>query len=87
MIRRNLAPNNFAVFRLTKHNVRLELRLEQSEEIRKQLDESGIDLMDYDTRWGRYRLRLTKSDIKDHADLLTEILRAALLEARPDLRG
>jgi hypothetical protein len=33
--------------------------------------------MDYDTRWGHYRLRLTKNDINNHADLLLKLLKMA----------
>ena len=31
--------------------------------------------MDYDKRWGAYRLRLTKSDIKKHSELLLRLLK------------
>ena len=31
--------------------------------------------MDYDKRWGSHRLRLTKADIKKHAELLLKLLK------------
>ena len=33
--------------------------------------------MDYDERWGRYRIRLSPGDIVKHADLLTALLKEA----------
>jgi hypothetical protein len=33
--------------------------------------------MDYEIRGGRYRLRLTKNDIKKHSDLLLKLLKAS----------
>lgn len=32
---------------------------------------------DYDTRWGRYRIQLSASDIEKHGPLLKEIMRQA----------
>ena len=31
--------------------------------------------MEYEKRWGAYRLRLTKSDIKKHSELLLKLLK------------
>lgn len=33
--------------------------------------------MDYDTRWGRYRIRLAKGDLKKHEVFLRELLQKA----------
>lgn len=68
-------PNNFAIFRAKKNSFRTEIRLASSPEIDQQLEAAGIDVMDYDTRWGHYRLRLTKNDIKKHPDLLLKLLK------------
>jgi hypothetical protein len=60
-------PSNFVVFRPKKDWLRIEVRLERSDETQGQLEESGLDLMDYDTRWGRYRRRQTNfGSVKDH---------------------
>lgn len=73
-------PNNFAIFRPQKSAIRLELRMNKSDEIEDQISEKGIDLMDY-TKRGRYRIRLSKSDVKEHADFLTQLLKQAHSEA------
>lgn len=70
-------PNNFVVFRAKKHHLNFEPRIKHSEEFKKQLDDTGLDLMDYDNRWGRYRIRLTPNDLKSHDDLLKKVLRSA----------
>ena len=46
-------------------------------EIDQELERAEIDVVDYDKKWGRYRLRLAKGDIKKHRDLLTKLLRQA----------
>ena len=72
-------PNNFALFRPQKNAIRLELRMKKAEEIENKISEKGIDLMDY-TKWGRYRIRLSKSDLEKHGDFITELLKQAHTE-------
>jgi predicted transport protein len=68
-------PNNFVSFRPKKNNLRVELRLKESPELTDELERAGLDLMDYDKRWGRYRIRLTKGGVKEHRELLTKLLK------------
>lgn len=70
-------PNNFAIFRPQKNGLRLEIRLPRSEEIESRLEKIGLDVMDYDKKWGRYRIRLSKEDIQKQSELLTELLNSA----------
>lgn len=72
--------NNFARWKPQKANIRIALRMKKSEEIENQISEKGLDLMDY-TKWGRYRIRLSKSDFKEHGDFITELLQQAHKEA------
>jgi len=74
---KNERPNNFAAFRPQKSGLRLEVRLPRSEDIEQKLENAGLDLMDYNARWGQYRIRLAKEDIKKHSDILSELLRSA----------
>ncbi|MFZ2493471.1 MAG: hypothetical protein WA208_18485 [Thermoanaerobaculia bacterium] len=78
---RNGQPNNFVLFRPKKDWVRLEPRLERSDETQHLLEEAGLDVMDYDSQWGRYRIRLGKNDVQKHAPLLRELLRKAYEES------
>jgi len=70
-------PKNFLIFRPKKDWVRFEPRLDHSEEIQSKLEEAGIDVMEYDRQWGRYRIRLGKDDIKKHEPLLRELMKMA----------
>ena len=74
---RNDQPNNFAIFRPNKSGMRMEVRLPRSENDQKELVQTGLDVMDFDQRWGRYRIRLTKEDIKHHAAFIAEFLQRA----------
>jgi hypothetical protein len=68
-------PSNFVVFRPKKDWLTMEPRLERSDETQAQLEGAGLDLMDYDTRWGRYRIRLAKGDVQKHQIFLTNLLK------------
>jgi hypothetical protein len=66
---------NFALFRPRKGFLMLSFWLERSDEVDQRLESAGLDVMPYDERWARYRLRLTDADLKKHADLLKDLLR------------
>jgi hypothetical protein len=78
---KNGQPNNFVVFRPKKTAMRFEPRLSVSEEIEKKIEASGTDLLEYDRRWSRYRLRLDKGDVRKHADLIRELCKLAYAES------
>lgn len=67
-------PNNFATFSPQKDEIRLDLRIKKSEEIENQISEKGLNLMDY-TRCGWYRICLSKSDLKEHSNFITQLLK------------
>jgi hypothetical protein len=69
--------NNFVVFRPKKNYMRLELKLPKSNEVDEMIEKNDLEEMDYDSRWGAYRLRLNKGDIKKHQELLKDLLRRA----------
>jgi len=74
---KNERPNNFVIFRPKKNKLNVEVRLAKSEEIQGELETSGLDLLEYDNRWGRYRIRLGRGDVKRHEELLRKCLRMA----------
>lgn len=67
----------FTLFRPRKAFVRIELKLPRSPELDEKMDAAGLDVMDYDTRWGRYRINLQTEDVEKHKELLQEITRLA----------
>jgi hypothetical protein len=70
-------PNNFVIFRPKKGWLLLEVRLDRSDEMQAQLKDSGLDPMEYDSRFGRYRIRLAKGDITTHKDFLAALMTKA----------
>ena len=70
-------PNNFVIFRPQKNAIRIEPRLQDTHPIEQKIEAAGLDVMDYDKRWGRYRIRLGKGDAKKHSDVLRELFEAA----------
>jgi predicted transport protein len=72
---KNDQPNNFVSFRPKRNHLRLELRLPRTDELDAKLETSGLDVMDYDERWRRYRIRLTKAELQKHNDFIRELLR------------
>ena len=74
---KNDQTNNFVVFRPQKNGARLEIRLPKSDEMEEKLLEIGLDVMEYDKNWGRYRIRLVKNDVKKHSAFLSELFQKA----------
>lgn len=70
-------PSNFIIFRPKKGFIRFEPRLKDSPETQERLENAGLEVMDYDTRWGRYRIRLQPGEIEKNKEVLTEIVREA----------
>ncbi|MCX6723683.1 MAG: hypothetical protein NT155_00735 [Candidatus Staskawiczbacteria bacterium] len=76
--------NNFIVFRPQKINVRAEIRIDQNEELTKEIEDSGLDLMEYSSQWGRYRIRISKQDLTTHRDLIIKIFKMAFEQNNRD---
>jgi predicted transport protein len=70
-------PYNFVVFRPQKNQLNFELKMPQSDELDAKIEGAGLQTLEYSKRWGLYRLRLTKEDIKTNAAILKELARTA----------
>lgn len=70
-------PNNFAIFRPTKSNMRLELKHPKSDEISQIIEDNELDVMEYDSRFGKYRIRLSKGEILKKSEVLKQLLEKA----------
>lgn len=73
----NGQPNNFALFRPKKNYMRLEIKLPKSDEIDQLIETNELDEMGYDSRWGAYRIRLVKEDIKKKEIVIKDLLEKA----------
>ncbi len=74
-------PRNFVIFRPKKGFIRIEPRLKNTSITQEHLESAGVDVMDYDTRWGRYRIRLQAGDIEKHRKILEEVIAQAFQES------
>jgi len=70
-------PDNFVIFRPKKSNTTMEIRLEQSTETDKLIEDAGLDLMEYDNKWNRYRIRISKQDLSKNKELIVNLLKMA----------
>jgi len=71
---RNGQPCNFMIFRPKKGFIRFEVRLKNTSETQERLESAGLDVMDYDSRWGYYRIRLQPGEIDKQKDILAEVV-------------
>lgn len=72
---KNGAPDKFVTFRPKQQFLRVEVRVPQSEEIDKRLEDAGLNVMPY--KWRKYRIRLTKPDLATHEALIVQLMRSA----------
>lgn len=74
--------NNFVECRPRKAYMNMAIRLPQTEELTTRLEESGVDLLDYGHRWGRYRIQVDEKSFVKHEKLIGELLRLAYDNSR-----
>jgi hypothetical protein len=69
--------DNFMQFRPRRENAIVDFRIPRGGGVTALIDDSGVDSLDYDKRYGRYRLRLTAKDVTAYRDLLRELVQRA----------
>jgi predicted transport protein len=74
---KNGQPYNFVTFRPKKNHLHFEVKVPETEELDSKIEEAGLDTLEYNKRWGYYRLRLTKDDVKSKGAVLKELARGA----------
>lgn len=74
-------PSASVILRPQKNALRLEPRLQKTEDLESALEASGLDLVDYDSKRGRYRIRLQKDDLQKHTDVLRQLLERSYKES------
>lgn len=68
---------NFSVSRPQKTALRLDIRLPKTDEYDEIILNSELDVLDYNKRWGTYRLKLSEKDISDKEDYIKQLLKSA----------
>lgn len=71
--------NNFVLFKPKKKFMHMSIKMKKSEEVKNKIEDKGLDLIDY-TKHGRYRIRLLKDDISQHAEFIQELLQMSYNE-------
>lgn len=69
--------NNYVAFRPKKAFVLFEPKLPRTDETDAMLEDAGIETLEYDARWGNYRIRVTDADFKTHRDLVRTLIEKA----------
>ena len=70
-------PDNFVIFRPARNWLQIGLALDKTDSRDLELEKAGLDVMRYDTRWGKYLVRLQKEDVSKHGELLHHLMREA----------
>jgi len=70
-------PYNFVTFRPKKNTLNFELKLSQTDQLDTKIDAAALDTLEYNKKWGLYRLRLTTKDIKTKSEILQELSKLA----------
>lgn len=60
---RNGVADNFVTFRARREHVIAEFRIAPTDEVTALLDDAGLDRLEYDKRWRRYRVRLGQAAV------------------------
>lgn len=76
-LQRDGIADNFIDFRPRRKHLIVELRIDQSDELDARIEDAGLTLIPYDTRWKKYRLQLVPGDLKANGGLLRELVRLA----------
>lgn len=58
----------------------MEIKLNKTTEVEELLETSGLDVMEYDTRGKRYRVRLTEGEANNQIEILKIIIETAYKE-------
>ncbi|MDA0967487.1 MAG: hypothetical protein O2970_11090 [Proteobacteria bacterium] len=70
-------PYNFVTFRPKKNQLNFELKIPQSDEVDSKIESADIETLEYNKKWSLYRLRLTKDDVKNKAEVIIELAKMA----------
>ncbi|HKV05880.1 MAG TPA: hypothetical protein VJO53_12355 [Candidatus Acidoferrales bacterium] len=79
-LKRGNRPNNIIVFRARKRRLRIEIRVEDLEALRDELQQTDLEVLGIDGRWRRLRVVVNKGDVTSHHDLLKSVFLRAYKE-------
>ena len=68
---------NFVSFEPKKNYIKVDIRLPQAAEIDAKIKNGGLESWEYDERWGKYRIKLTRDAISKKQQLIEELMKLA----------
>ena len=80
-LERNGRAYNFFYVRPQKKLIHFQPKIENSSETTEKLENAGLDVGGYDNRWGCYKISLRPGELKEHEDIIVEMMKEAF-EAR-----
>lgn len=73
----NDKADNFIVFKPKKTFVKIEIRIQKSDILDDEFENRRIEITNYNSKRGRYIIRLTKNQIKKNKDFITGLIKRA----------
>ena len=67
-------PDNFILLTPRKQQLILGFRIPRSEELTTRLEDSGLEILTYNRKNNRYRLKISVGDMQKHRELLAELI-------------
>lgn len=74
---KNGIARNSVIVKPLKNALRINVKLANTTEKTERIEAAGLDILDYDSRAGRYRIRLKQGEIKEHKETLAELITEA----------
>ncbi len=74
-------PNNFVIFRAKKKFLRVEIRMADLDALKEKFNNTEIEVLGVDKRWGRLRFTLSKDEVEQNKSFLKEIFLASYKES------
>ena len=72
---RNGIAFNFVVMRAKKKFLKIDLKMEKNDEVDKIINENELDVLEYDVKSNRYKIRLIKNDVEEKRDVLKLLIK------------
>ena len=78
-------PCNFVTFTPRKASLIVGLRIDRADEVDSLIEKSGLSTLERSRK--KYRVRLNKSDLKDHKKVLNDLISRSYNEWNPGLQS
>ena len=68
---------NFTILRPQKNVLRIDIKLPKADEYQETIENAELDYLDYDPRWGNYRIRVSAEDLSSKGDTILSLMKTA----------